>query len=155
METRSPDSSLEELTRVLEELRRLEPIFHTAAFGTKAADFDARMAPDYFEIGASGRRYSRAFIRETLETYPPVDAAEAGWRCSDFGLRALGAETFLVTYGLEQGRRGTRRATIWRRTRGAWQILYHQGTVVTGEDDTMPRTDGMPEMAATRDDLRE
>lgn len=61
-----------------------------------------------------------------------------GWRCSDFGLRRLGAETFLLTYTLEQGKRVTRRATIWEKTREGWRILYHQRTVVTGEDDTMP-----------------
>lgn len=127
-----------EAAAILEELRRLEPIFHTTEFGTRQEDFEGRMAPDYFEIGASGRRYSRGFILRHLEKNPPVDAAEAGWVCSQFALRALGAETFLVTYRLQQGRRVTRRATIWRRGEGGWQILYHQGTVVTGEDDTRP-----------------
>jgi hypothetical protein len=128
---------------ILDELRPLEPIFHTAAFGASIQDFDARMTPDYFEIGASGRRYSRAFILETLEAHPPVDAAEARWVASDFAVRGLGPETYLLTYRLEQGPRVTRRATIWRRAGGAWQILYHQGTVVTGEDDTMPRAEEM------------
>jgi hypothetical protein len=135
---RAGDSSNDPAT-ILRELRPLEPIFHTSAFGVTIEQFDARMAPGYFEIGASGRRYSRAFILKTLEARPPLDAAEAGWECADFAVLALGPDTFHVTYQLRQGRRITRRSTIWRRNNGAWQILYHQGTFVAGEDDTLPR----------------
>ncbi|HEY1499013.1 MAG TPA: DUF4440 domain-containing protein [Acidobacteriaceae bacterium] len=123
------------LETVLEELRRLEPIFHTAEFGTTVGDFDGRMAAEYWEVGASGRRYSRTFILRTLEETPPVDAAMAGWRCWDFGLRRMGAETYLLTYTLDQEGRETRRSTVWRKTEEGWQILFHQGTVVTGGDD--------------------
>ena len=41
---------------VLEELRALEPIFHTRAFGVTLDDFARRMVDDYWEIGASGAR---------------------------------------------------------------------------------------------------
>ncbi|MGA7521938.1 MAG: DUF4440 domain-containing protein [Acidobacteriaceae bacterium] len=126
------------LEGVLEELRRREPIFHTTAFGLTAAERERAMDSAYWEVGASGRRYSRRFIQQRLAEKPPVEAEAAGWRCSDFGLRRLGAETYLLTYTLEQGKRVTRRATIWKKTDGTWQILYHQGTVVTGEDDTVP-----------------
>jgi len=36
-------------------------------FGTSRADFDKMMAPDFWEVGASGRRYSREFVFEELE----------------------------------------------------------------------------------------
>ncbi len=128
-----------ELEPVLEELRRHEPIFHTEEFGRTPADFDRRMAPGYWEVGGSGRRYSRGFILAGLTEHPPLDAAVAGWGCSDFGLRQLGLETYLLTYTLRQGERVTRRATVWERTASGWQILYHQGTIVAGvEDDTIP-----------------
>lgn len=128
------------LEGVLEELRRLEPIFHTAEFGRSVEEFERRMAAEYWEVGASGRRYSRAFILRHLAEKPPVDAAEAGWRCSEFGLRRVGAETVLLTYTLRQGERVTRRATLWERAGGGWRILFHQGTVAPGEeDDRVPR----------------
>jgi len=128
-----------DLLPVFEELRRLEPIFHTREFGTTVADFERRMAPGYFEVGASGRRYSRAFILATLAEPLLEDTGAAGWECSEFGLRALGADTFLLTYTLRQGQRVTRRATLWRRGSEGWQIVYHQGTIATGgEDDTAP-----------------
>src|ERR1700678_2841972 len=119
------------LLPVFEELRCREPIFHTAKFGTTRADFESATAPDYWEVGASGRRYSRDSILRTLEQNPPVDAASAGWQCSDYGLRRLGPDTYLFTYTLRQADRLTRRATIWQGTVEGWRILYHQGTIVS------------------------
>jgi hypothetical protein len=126
------------LEPVLEELRLLEPIFHTQAFGLTAAQREPRVAPEYWEVGASGRRYSRDFILRGLEKRPPVDAAQAGWKCWDFGLRRMGPETYWLTYTLDQAGRITRRVTVWERTSERWRILFHQGTLVTGDDDTMP-----------------
>lgn len=139
METTSEFARVEAgLEGVLEELRAREPIFHTQAFGLTAAERERSMDPGYWEVGASGRRYSRGFVQRMLAERPPVEAAASGWRCSDFGLRQLGAETFLLTYTLEQGARVTRRTTIWEKAVAGWRVVYHQGTVVTGEDDTAP-----------------
>jgi hypothetical protein len=127
------------LLPVLAELRPLEPIFHTPEFGLEAADFDARMAPDYWEVGASGRRYSREFILQMLADAPPVNAATARWRASGHALRQLGPDTYLLTYSLRQGERLTRRSTIWEHSPQGWRILFHQGTIVSSnEDDTAP-----------------
>ena len=127
------------LHSVFDALRRREPIFHTPEFGTTVSDFESMMAPDYWEVGASGRRYSRAFILHHLSQNPPVDAASAGWRSYDHGLRLLGPDTYLFTYTLLQADRPTRRATIWRSTPEGWRILYHQGTIITAnEDDVAP-----------------
>lgn len=128
-----------ELLAVLEELRRREPIFHTPEFGTTLADYERTTSPDFWEVGASGRRYSREFIFRTLSESPPVDAISAGWESYDHGLCRLGADTYLLTYTLQQGSRLTRRATIWRNAPEGWRILYHQGTIVSAEeDDVLP-----------------
>jgi hypothetical protein len=128
-----------DLFPVLEELRRREPIFHTPEFGTSPAEFETATAPGYWEVGASGRRYSREFILRTLEQKPPVDANVAGWQCYDHGLRHLGPDTYLFTYTLRQAERLTRRATIWQTTSEGWRLLYHQGRVVSAdEDDVFP-----------------
>jgi hypothetical protein len=128
-----------DLLPILEELRAREPIFHRPAFAATADDFAAMTAPNYWEVGASGRRYSRDFILQTLADSPPIDAATANWRVSGFALRALGSETFLVTYTLKQGARFSRRSTIWRRSPEGWQILFHQGTLVSADqDDVVP-----------------
>ncbi len=124
-----------DLLVVLEELRRREPIFHTSEFGNSRAEFERVTVPHFWEVGASGRRYSREFILNTLSENPPVNAASAGWQTYDHGLRRLGADTYLLTYTLRQGPRLTRRATIWQDSPEGWRILYHQGTIVSAEED--------------------
>lgn len=124
-----------DLTHILDEVAEREPVFHRSAFGSSRTDFERLLAPDFWEVGASGRRYSREFILTELEKNPPLDADAAGWRTCDMALRPVGRDTYLVTYTLHQGKRITRRATIWQRTESSWQILYHQGTIATGKGD--------------------
>jgi hypothetical protein len=124
-----------DLLPVLEELRKREPIFHTAEFGTTLADFERATDHHYWEVGASGRRYSRDFILRTLQQHPPIDATSANWRITEPGLRRLGPDTYLFTYTLYQEKRVTRRATIWQNAAEIWRILYHQGTLVPAEED--------------------
>lgn len=123
------------LRSVLEELRRLEPIFHTSAFGITLSEFEARMAPDYWEVGASGHRYTREFILNHLEANPPVDAEAAGWKTFEHAVRRLVSDTYLFTYTLHQGQRVTRRSTIWTRGAKDWTIVFHQGTVFSANDN--------------------
>jgi len=133
------------LMPILEELRHREPIFHTQRFGRSLEDFHRSTAPDFWEVGASGRRYSREFILDMCSRNELVDADEAGWKASAFGLRQLGPDCYLLTYTLDQAGRLTRRATIWERNAGEWRLVYHQGTVVTSnEDDAIPRPGEKP-----------
>ena len=129
----------EDLLPVLEELKAREPIFHTKRFGECAEDFQKAMAPEFWEVGASGRRYSRSFILEMFSHTHPVDAQAEGWKATGFGLKQLGPECYLLTYTLDQKGRLTRCATIWKKVATGWRIVYHQGTVMTAdEDDTLP-----------------
>ena len=120
-----------EFAAILEELRSFEPIFHTACFGVTTKDFDRRMAPGFWEVGASGRRYTRAFILENYgKTIATITPQTQQWKTSEFDLLPLGLETFLLTYTLDQCGRLSRRATVWQRAEAGWQILYHQGTLI-------------------------
>jgi len=123
-----------DLRPTLQELLPLEPIFHTKDFGLARVNFEERMAPDYWEVGASGRCYSREFILDFLANNPPVDAVSTGWQCFDHAIRQLGPNTYLLTYTLRQGERVTRRSTIWQKTNEDWRILYHQGTIASREE---------------------
>ena len=121
------------LDEVLEELKKREPIFHRPEFGTTRADFDRMMAPDFWEIGASGQRYSREFVLNELERRYSGEYHDV-WETSEFHCKRLGEDTFLLTYTLLQDHtRRTRRTTIWRRTADGWKIIFHQGTIVSGE----------------------
>ena len=117
-----------ELVAVLEELKLREPIFHHPEFGTTRQDYEAMTDPDFWEVGASGRRYSRKFVLDTLENHAP-DPDESKWLAREFQCREIAADNYLITYTLHQGKRVTRRATLWRRTASGWKVLYHQGTL--------------------------
>ena len=117
------------LLAVLEELKQREPIFHRPELGTTRGDFENMTDPSFWEVGASGRRYSRDFILDTLENRM-LQGFEDIWETLDFHCLEIAPENYLVTYTLLQGARVTRRATLWRRTSSGWKILYHQGTVV-------------------------
>jgi hypothetical protein len=118
------------LQEILAQLSSREPIFHRPEFGTTRAEFDRLMADDYWETGASGRRYSRQLILDELEKRFSAPRADV-WQTSGFHCRRLSEDTYLLTYTLLQdNQRLTRRATIWRSTPDGWKILYHQGTIV-------------------------
>jgi hypothetical protein len=125
------------LLPVQAELLRLEPIFHNADFGSSREDYDARMNEDYWQVGASGQVYERDAVLRTVTERGRVPGDEH-WVISDPSCRALGEDTYLLTYQLDQDGRLTRRMTVWRRARERWQILYHQGTVIG--DGLAPRT---------------
>lgn len=125
------------LRQILEDLRGREPIFHRPELGTTRADFETMTEADFWEVGASGRRYSRDHVLDVLKDRHQVAshlALEDTWEVIDFACKELGSDTYLLTYTLLQGQRKTRRATVWRRSAAGWKILFHQGTVV--EDDT-------------------
>ena len=120
-----------DLQGILEELKRREPLFHHPELGTTRKDVEAMTAPDFWEIGASGRRYSREYVLSVLAARQeggsqPIDV----WTTTDFHCRRLGKNVFLLTYTLFQGERTTRRSTIWQQTPAGWQAVFHQGTVV-------------------------
>lgn len=117
------------LAHVLEELVQREPIFHRPAFGTTRQAFEAMMTPDFWEVGAAGRRYSRSEVLDALEVRH-AQPVEDTWETRDFHCQRIASDNYLLTYTLVQGERITRRCTIWRRTGEGWKILYHQGTIV-------------------------
>jgi hypothetical protein len=114
---------------VRDELMQREPLFHRPEFGTTRADFEKMTAPEFWEVGASGRRFSRQFVLDTLEARYRSPTADI-WEVCDFHCLEIATNNYLATYTLVQGERVTRRITIWRRTAEGWQIVYHQGTVV-------------------------
>jgi hypothetical protein len=125
---------------VLNELIQYEPIFHHPEFGTTRQDFENMTDTAFWEVGASGRRYSREYVMtEMLKRYadpqyrgihsPP----ENTWLTKDFYCREIACDNYLLTYTLIQEDRVTRRSTLWRHSTTGWKILYHQGTIV--QDD--------------------
>jgi hypothetical protein len=84
---------------------------------------------DFWEVGASGRRYTRKHTLEVLEKRTGTLDEEL-WETTDFRCQELAADLYLLTYTLRQGERITRRSTIWRRSTEGWKVVFHQGTIV-------------------------
>jgi hypothetical protein len=118
------------LMAVLDDLQQREPIFHRPEFGTTRRDFEQMTDPSFWEVGASGRRYSRQYVIDTLVERHSAPVEDI-WEAHDFRCAELAPDTYLITYTLVQDRtRVTRRATIWRKAGDGWKIVYHQGTIV-------------------------
>ena len=92
------------LTGVLAELQAREPIFHHPELGTARADFENMMVADFWEIGASGRRYSRDAVLAELQRRYAGEYVDR-WETRDFHCRRLAEDVYLLTYTLLQGER--------------------------------------------------
>jgi hypothetical protein len=123
---KSSEFSIEQVT---EDLAAREPIFHRPEFGTSRADFEAMVAPEFREIGASGRRYSKAFVLDTLESRHSKPVVES-YEVTDFVCQQLSSNLYLATYQLNQSGRLSQRSTIWRYSDSVWLIVFHQGTLI-------------------------
>jgi hypothetical protein len=119
-----------ELLEIMQELAGLEPLFHRPEMGRTRAELEKLVSDDFWEVGASGRCYSKDFVLDVLEKRL-ADQKPDIWQTSDFYCRKLSADVYLLTYALIQNHeRRTRRASIWHRTADGWKCVYHQGTVV-------------------------
>ncbi len=96
------------------------------------AELEARLAPDFAEIGRSGRVYDRASLVEALAA--EGDAAPPVIRIDGFSVRLLAPDVALATYrSVREGPAGgppsvTLRSSIWRGEGDAWRMAFHQGT---------------------------
>lgn len=120
-----------DLLAVQEQLIRLESMFNSPEGGLTRETCQNMTAESFWETGASGRRYSREDIIDTLlrrDSVPPEDC----WQAEDFCCQKVAADLFLLTYTLRQGPRVTRRMTLWRAAQARWLAVYHQGTIVEG-----------------------
>lgn len=120
----------QEIEIVKKELINLEPIFHHQELGTSKEILENMISDDYWEVGASGKVYTKKFIIDTLiERYSKSyseDLEMINFRC-----QKIENNSFFVTYKLIQNKnRYTNRVTIWKKVNGYWKALYHQGTII-------------------------
>ena len=116
--TAEEKKTLEQLEEALwKEKTRFDPSFQEKTF-----------APDFFEFGRSGRRYSRA---EMIRT--EVSTIRANFPLKDFKIHQINDDTVLITYVSEvqyEELERANRSSLWTRSaaNGDWQLRFHQGT---------------------------
>jgi hypothetical protein len=85
----------------------------------------------FLEIGSSGKRYSKQNVISTLQSAP-----ETKYSLSDFAIKEISPEITLATYRVEAvelksgNKRVSFRSSLWKKSNGKWQMLFHQGTPV-------------------------
>ena len=122
----------ERLQPILDTLQRLEPIFHAAHAEATPENVEQYVSPRFWEVGASGNRYSRDFALKVLaERQKSPDIA--AWKTAGWHIAEAGTNTYLLTYTLYQPDRITRRLSVWQKQPAGWQVIYHQGTMVQNQ----------------------
>ncbi|MEP6481142.1 MAG: nuclear transport factor 2 family protein [Rhodoglobus sp.] len=90
-----------------------------------ASAVESLLAPDFTEIGKSGRVWSRdAAIRALLDdTSGPTEAV---------GIvgRVVADRLVLVSYTTGSSDAVVRRTTLWRNMPSGWQAVFHQATAI-------------------------
>lgn len=117
------------LQAIQDALKPLEPLVYAANAGKTRAYFEALLAPEFWEIAASGRRYSRDYVLDALEARQE-NPFEQAWRTTDYFVQQLADDLFLITYTLHQPTRVSARTSLWRKTDKGWLFVYHHGATV-------------------------
>lgn len=84
------------------------------------------LAPDFVEVGASGRRWDRSAILGMLAQESSRGEVTIG--VHDLHGRVLTPDVIQVFWDSEVEGRRARRTSLWQRTVYGWQQTYHQGT---------------------------
>lgn len=111
-----------------EELWRLELALIVPA-GHDLEELTQHIAPDFHEIGASGRRLSYDQAVDAVRSRGSATAVEVQADLSRVSMELLSAEVVLLTYDLRTPTRRTRRSSIWQQRDQRWVMVFHQGTV--------------------------
>jgi uncharacterized protein YhfF/GNAT superfamily N-acetyltransferase len=91
--------------------------------------YDALLAPDFAEIGASGNVWTRAETLLMLASGKQNDDIEIeGFEVAEIGPDVLLAIYDAVTTDPVHGRIRSHRSSIWLRLDGHWMLRFHQGT---------------------------
>lgn len=123
------------------ELLAREPIFDHPEYIWDEASFEAEIAPDFAEIGASGAWHRREDIkRVVIGRLAGTEAISlvSGYRIEDPEVVRLSGHVAQVRYTLHGQDRVTRRTTLYRRSGQRWQAIFHQGTIVQGKRPLPP-----------------
>ncbi len=111
------------------EIRRLEERLLTPEVRAAPEELARLLADDFLEFGSSGHVFDRQEVIASLPLQPKEQFA-----LTEFQVRLLAPTIALAMYRVVRSGeqqdvpQGSLRSSIWRRTAGRWQMVFHQGT---------------------------
>ncbi|MEM9212665.1 MAG: DUF4440 domain-containing protein [Pseudomonadota bacterium] len=119
---------------LLAEIYRLEESLWQAKTRYDDTYMEKILAPDFFEFGRSGRRYTRAEMFVGASAFGEISATLP---LPQFRARLLHEDTVQTTYISEIKRNRiierANRSSIWRHGSSGWQLWFHQGTPIIAD----------------------
>jgi hypothetical protein len=116
------------LPTVHAQLRHLEEQLLQPEVRDSTERLAALLAKDFVEFGSSGQVFNKKQIIAALANETPTERS-----LSDLEATMLAEDIALVTYRATRrshaGAVHTLRSSIWRRSDGQWQTVFHQGTL--------------------------
>ena len=124
------------LTADVEELLAIELALGRRDEAAIPGGYEAVVAPDFTEIGSSGKWWSRTEILAAMRSVPVDESV----RITRFELVEIEPTTVLVTFdafatGPDGAKHASRRSSIWTRLDGRWQLRFNQGTPLADPPD--------------------
>jgi len=111
----------------VQQVVELELALLTPAVRRSRERLEQLLDPDFAEVGASGRRWSRA---EMIAALVAEDRAAEPLEAVDVTCLQAGPDLLVLTYLSQPQGRAALRTSLWRRSGGRWRLLHHQGTLV-------------------------
>jgi hypothetical protein len=111
------------------DILELEMELQTPACRADEARLRQLLAPDFVEIGASGRRWNLDGIVTMLRDESAGDGDEAVLP-ADVSARTLAQGVVQVFWESNKAGRRARRTSIWCERADGWRQVYHQGTLL-------------------------
>ena len=87
------------------------------------------LAPDFIEVGASGRQWDRDSILELLDQ-ESTDDDVVPIEIHDLRGRVIAPGVIQVLWDSDQAGRRARRTSLWCERERGWQQIHHQGTLL-------------------------
>ena len=118
------------MSTLLSELQALEVELHHPGVRCSRERLEQLLHPDFYEVGRSGRTYTRVTVIDHLAAQESQPVIESG----AFALLELAPGVAVLTYrsAFADPERGLSyhalRSSLWVKTGSGWQMRYHQGT---------------------------
>ncbi len=121
----------------LESFRALEESLHWLEARRSPDKVRRLLADSFVEFGSSGAVYGKDEVVSALAQEPVQ--TDGTLTAFDYAIRTIAADAVLLTYRsirrptASGPERQTLRSSLWQFIDGRWQMVFHQGTIVSRE----------------------